>query len=85
MMPRGIRAVSPGFGPGSNRLMMWPRLRVGFKDVSREEFAAAVDKRLGTKQVSIKLDASVIAFYKSQGGQAELWGTDQPSVASCDG
>ncbi|MGB8144869.1 MAG: hypothetical protein WCF05_06845, partial [Chromatiaceae bacterium] len=68
LMPRGIRAVSPG----SNRLMMWPRLRVGFKDVSREEFAAAVDTRLGTKQVSIKLDASVIAFYKSQGGQAEL-------------
>ena len=46
-----------------------PRLRVGLKDVSREEFAAAVDERLGTKQVSIKLDASVVAFFKAKAGK----------------
>lgn len=32
-----------------------PRLRVGLKDVSREEFAAAVGERLGTEQVSSEL------------------------------
>ena len=46
-----------------------PRLRVGLKDVSREEFAAAVGDRLGTEQVSIRLDASVIAFFKAKAGK----------------
>ncbi|AUB81203.1 BrnA antitoxin family protein [Candidatus Thiodictyon syntrophicum] len=45
-----------------------PRLRVGLKDVSREEFATAVGERLGTEQVSIRLDASVIAFFKAKAG-----------------
>ena len=45
-----------------------PRLRVGLKDVSREEFAAAVDERLGKQRVSIMLDASVIEFFKAKAG-----------------
>ncbi len=46
-----------------------PRLRVGLEDVSREEFAAAVGDRLGTEQVSIRLDAAVIAFFKAKAGK----------------
>ena len=45
-----------------------PRLRVGLKEVSREEFAAAVDERLGKQRVSIMLDASVIDFFKAKAG-----------------
>jgi len=46
-----------------------PRLRVGLKDVSREEFAAAVGERQGTKQVTLKLNASVVAFFKARAGK----------------
>ncbi|WP_295426927.1 BrnA antitoxin family protein [uncultured Thiodictyon sp.] len=46
-----------------------PRLRVGLKDVSREEFATAVGERLGTEQVSIRLDSSVVAFFKAKAGK----------------
>lgn len=45
-----------------------PRLRVGMKDVSREEFAVAVNKRLGKQRVSIMLDGSIIAFFKAKAG-----------------
>jgi uncharacterized protein (DUF4415 family) len=44
------------------------RLRVGGRDVSREEFADAVQERLGKQRVSIMLDSAVIAFFKSQAG-----------------
>jgi uncharacterized protein (DUF4415 family) len=46
-----------------------PRLRVGLKDVSRQEFAAAVQERLGKQRVSIMLDTSVIAFFKAKAGE----------------
>ena len=46
-----------------------PRLRVSLKDVSREEFAAAVNERLGKQRVSIMLDGSVIAFFKAKAGE----------------
>lgn len=46
-----------------------PRLRVGLKDVSREEFSAAVNAQLGKQRVSIMLDASVIAFFKAKAGE----------------
>ena len=45
-----------------------PRLRVGLKDVSRGEFAAAVNERLGKQRVSIMLDGSIIAFFKAKAG-----------------
>lgn len=46
-----------------------PRLRVGLKDVSREQFSAAVSERLGKQRVSIMLDGSVIAFFKAKAGE----------------
>lgn len=46
-----------------------PRLRVGLKDVGRDEFAAAVSERLGKQRVSIMLDGSIIAFYKAKAGE----------------
>ena len=46
-----------------------PRLRVGLQDVNREEFAAAVQEKLGKQRVSIMLDASVIAFFKAKAGE----------------
>ena len=46
-----------------------PRLRVGLKEVSREEFAAAVNERLGKQRVSIMLDGSIIAFFKAKAGE----------------
>lgn len=46
-----------------------PRLRVGLKDVSREEFSAAVQEKLGKQRVSIMLDGSVIAFFKAKAGK----------------
>jgi uncharacterized protein (DUF4415 family) len=45
-----------------------PRLRVGLKDVSRDEFSAAVQEKLGKQRVSIMLDGSVIAFFKAKAG-----------------
>ncbi len=46
-----------------------PRLRVGLKDVNRDEFSAAVNERLGKQRVSIMLDGSVIAFFKAKAGE----------------
>jgi uncharacterized protein (DUF4415 family) len=46
-----------------------PRLRVGLKDVGREEFAAAAQEKLGKQRVSIMLDTSVIAFFKAKAGE----------------
>ena len=46
-----------------------PRLRVGLKDVSREQFSAAVNARLGKQRVSIMLDGSIIAFFKANAGE----------------
>ena len=45
-----------------------PRLRIGLKDASREEFAAAVNTQMGKQRVSIMLDASVIEFFKAKAG-----------------
>lgn len=44
------------------------RLRVGGRDVSRDEFVDAVQEQLAKQRVSIMLDASVIAFFKAQAG-----------------
>jgi uncharacterized protein (DUF4415 family) len=46
-----------------------PRLRVGLQDVSREEFSAAIQKKLGKQRVSIMLDGAVIAFFKAKAGE----------------
>ena len=46
-----------------------PRLRVGLKDVTREEFATAVNEHLGKQRVSIMLDGSIIAFFKAKAGE----------------
>ena len=46
-----------------------PRLRVGLKDVNRDEFSAAVNERLGKQRGSIMLDGSVIAFFKAKAGE----------------
>ena len=46
-----------------------PRLRVGLKDVSRDEFATAVNGHLGKQRVSIMLDGSIIAFFKAKAGE----------------
>lgn len=46
-----------------------PRLRVGLKDVSPEEFSAAVHEKLGKQRVSIMLDGEVIAFFKAKAGE----------------
>jgi uncharacterized protein (DUF4415 family) len=46
-----------------------PRLRVGLKNVSREEFSAAVNERLGKQRVSIMLDGAIIAFFKAKAGE----------------
>ena len=45
-----------------------PRLRIGLKNATRQEFAAAVNERLGKQRVSIMLDASVIEFFKAKAG-----------------
>jgi uncharacterized protein (DUF4415 family) len=45
-----------------------PRLRVALKDATREEFAAAVNVRLGKRRVSIMLDTAVIEFFKAKAG-----------------
>ena len=46
-----------------------PRLRVGLKDVTREEFTSAVNEHLGKQRVSIMLDGSIIAFFKAKAGE----------------
>ena len=46
-----------------------PRLRVGLKDVTREEFATAVNEHLGKQRVSIMLDGAIIAFFKAKAGE----------------
>jgi uncharacterized protein (DUF4415 family) len=46
-----------------------PRLRVGLKDVGRDEFATAVNAHLGKQRVSIMLDGSIIAFFKAKAGE----------------
>lgn len=51
--------------PATSKL---PRLRVGLKDVTQQEFAAAVQERLGKQRVSIMLDASIVAFFKAKAG-----------------
>ena len=43
-----------------------PRLRVGLRDVERQEFADAVNERMGKQRVSIMLDASVIEFFRAK-------------------
>jgi len=48
-----------------------PRLRVGLKDVSREEFSTALNTQLGKQRVSIMLDGSIIAFFKAKAGERD--------------
>ena len=52
--------------PATSKL---PRPRVGLKDISRKEFSAAVNERLGKQRVSIMLDGSIIAFFKAKAGE----------------
>ena len=52
--------------PATSKL---PRLRVGLKDVSREQFSAAVNDSLGKQRVSIMLDGSIIAYFKAKAGE----------------
>jgi uncharacterized protein (DUF4415 family) len=42
---------------------------VGLKDVSKEEFSAAVQEKLGKQRVSIMLDGSILAFFKAKAGE----------------
>ena len=46
-----------------------PRLRVGLKDVSPQEFSIAVNEQLGKQRVSIMLDGAIIAFFKAKAGE----------------
>ena len=46
-----------------------PRLRVGVKEVSRDEFSAAVQTHLGKQWVSIMLDGAIVAFFKAKAGE----------------
>lgn len=46
-----------------------PRLRVGLKDATREEFSTAVNEHLGKQRVSIMLDGAVIAYFKARAGE----------------
>lgn len=46
-----------------------PRLRVGLKDVTREEFSTAVNTHLGKQRVSIMLDGAIIAYFKARAGE----------------
>ncbi len=44
------------------------KLRMGGKDVSREEFVAALHEKPAKQRVSIMLDASIIAYFKAKAG-----------------
>ncbi len=45
------------------------KLRIGLKDVSREEWQAAVQEKMVKKQrVNIELDLDVLAWFKEQAG-----------------
>ena len=46
-----------------------PRLRVGLKDVSHDEFSTAISEHLGKQRVSIMLDGAIIAFFKAKAGE----------------
>jgi len=46
-----------------------PRLRVGLKDVTPEEFSTAINAHLGKQRVSIMLDGAVIAYFKARAGE----------------
>ena len=46
-----------------------PRLRVGLKDVSREQFTSAVNQHLGKQRVSIMLDGAILAFFRAKAGE----------------
>ena len=45
------------------------RLRVGAKEVTREEFSEAVREKLGKQRISIMLDRAVIEKYKALAGR----------------
>lgn len=47
------------------------KLRIGLKEVSREEWQTAVQERSGKKQhVNIELDQDVLAWFKSKAGRS---------------
>lgn len=45
------------------------KLRIGGKEVSHEEFSAALQEKPVKQRVSIMLDASVIAYFKAKAGE----------------
>lgn len=45
------------------------KLRIAGKEVSREEFSAAIQEKPIKQRVSIMLDASVIAYFKAKAGE----------------
>jgi hypothetical protein len=49
-----------------------PRLRVGLKDVSPDEFSTALHAHLGKQRVSIMLDGAILAFLKPRRGSVDI-------------
>lgn len=47
---------------------MAPRLRVGLKDATRQEFREAVTRKLGKQRITIMLDDAVVQAYKARAG-----------------
>lgn len=45
-----------------------PRLRVGLKDATRQEFREAVTRKLGKQRITIMLDDAVVQAYKARAG-----------------
>jgi len=58
--------MKPKISPATSKP---PRLRVGLKDVTAEEFSKAVQERLGKQRVSIMLDGAIIAYFKTKAGE----------------
>jgi len=45
-----------------------PRLRVGLRDATREEFSQAVRQQLQREPISMLVDTDVLAFFKAKAG-----------------
>ncbi len=58
--------MKPKISPATSKP---PRLRVGLKDVTPEEFSKVVQERLGKQRVSIMLDGAIIAYFKTKAGE----------------
>ena len=57
--------MKPKISPATSKP---PRLRVGLKDVTAEEFSTAVQERLGKQRVSMMLDGAIVANVKTKAG-----------------